>query len=190
MISSEVFSICYDLCVNGDKRGPLGASARDTTATAAAAAAQAPFRSVGFTLSTTGYAVAKRFRQILAPLALEPREFALLRAVAAHEGASQQALGERLQIPASRMVGIVDALEARGLVERRRNPADRRARALHLTAEGSSVLTRALAVAIEHERDLCAGLSTEQREQLLDLLQRVVEQLGLAPGVHAALTER
>ena len=175
--------------MNGDKRGPPGGSARTLTAADGAALAGAPFRSVGFTLSTTGYVVAKRFRQALAPLALEPREFALLRAVAAHEGASQQALGERLQIPASRVVGIVDALEARGLVERRRNPADRRARALHLTAEGSSVLARAFGLATEYERDLCAGLSAEEREQLLDLLQRVVQRLGLAPGVHAALTE-
>src|ERR1700761_4323290 len=62
-----------------------------------------PFRSVGFTLSTTGYAVASRFRELLAPLGLEPREFALLRVVAAAEGHSQQAIGERLRIPPSRM---------------------------------------------------------------------------------------
>ncbi|MDQ6810381.1 MAG: MarR family winged helix-turn-helix transcriptional regulator, partial [Actinomycetota bacterium] len=76
-----------------------------------------PFRSVGFTVSTTGYAIARLFREILAPLALEPREFALLRAVGACEGQSQQAIGERLGIPASRMVAFIDALEQRGLLE-------------------------------------------------------------------------
>ena len=163
---------------------PPRAFAADT-----AAGPAAPFRSVGFTLSTTGYAVARRFRRILDPLALDPREFALLRSVAACEGSSQQTLGERLQIPASRMVGLVDALAARGLLERRQNPADRRARALHLTEAGRSVLTRAFALAAEHERDLCAGLSAEEREQLLELLQRVADRLGLAPGVHAALAD-
>jgi hypothetical protein len=58
-----------------------------------------PFRSVGFTISTIGYAVSRRFHEALEPLALEPREFALMRAVGASEGQSQQAIGERLQIP-------------------------------------------------------------------------------------------
>jgi DNA-binding MarR family transcriptional regulator len=148
-----------------------------------------PLRSVGFTISSSGYAIARRFRQILAPLELEPREFALLRAVRAAEGQSQQAIGEELQIPASRMVAFVDALEARGLLERRRNQEDRRARALHLTADGRRLLSRAFALAASHERDLCARLSDEEREQLLDLLQRIAGGLGLPPGVHAALAE-
>src|ERR1700722_10116450 len=92
-----------------------------------------PSRSVGFTLSSLGLAVSRRFHATLEPLGLEPREFVLLRAVAPAEGASQQAIGERLHIPASRMVAFVDALEARGLLERRPNPDDRRARALYLT---------------------------------------------------------
>jgi DNA-binding MarR family transcriptional regulator len=152
-------------------------------------AATVPFRSVGFTISTTGYAVARLFRQILAPLELEPREFALLRAVGASEGQSQQAIGERLQIPASRMVAFVDALEARGLLERRQNKLDRRARALHLTKNGANLLARAFALAAAHERDLCVGLSDAEREQLLDLLQRVGDRLGLPPGVHSALAD-
>jgi len=145
-----------------------------------------PFRSVGFTVSTTGYAVARRFRELLAPLELEPREFALLRAVGAAEGESQQAIGERLQIPPSRMVAFVDALEGRGLLERRLTPEDRRTRALHLTDDGRKLLARAFEVAVAHERDLCADLDEDEREQLLDLLQRVGERLGLPPGVHAA----
>jgi DNA-binding MarR family transcriptional regulator len=151
--------------------------------------ASVPFRSVGFTISTTGYAVARLFRQILAPLELEPREFALLRAVGASEGQSQQAIGERLQIPASRMVAFVDALEARGLLERRQNKLDRRARALHLTKDGANLLARAFALAAAHERELCAPLSDAERVQLLDLLQRVGDRLGLPPGVHSALAD-
>jgi DNA-binding MarR family transcriptional regulator len=145
-----------------------------------------PFRSVGFTLSTVGYAVSRRFRELLAPLDLEPREFALLRAVSAAEGQSQQSIGDRLQIPPSRMVAFIDALETRGLLERRQNPEDRRTRELYLTAAGRDLLARALAVAVGHERDLCADLQPEEREQLLDLMQRVGARLGLSPGVHAA----
>jgi DNA-binding MarR family transcriptional regulator len=151
--------------------------------------ASSSFRSVGFTISTTGYAIARLFREILAPLQLEPREFALLRAVGACEGQSQQAIGERLGIPASRMVAFIDALQQRGLLERRQNQEDRRARALHLTENGRHLVDRALALAAAQERELCRGLSACEREQLLDLLQRIGEQLGLSPGVHAALAE-
>lgn len=148
--------------------------------------ASAAFRSIGFTLSSIGYAVSRRFTQTLAPLELEPREFALLRAVAASEGQSQQAIGERLQIPASRMVAFVDGLQARDLIERRHNPLDRRTRALHLTGAGRELLGRALVLATGFEQQLCAELSATEREQMLELLQRVGRQLGLPPGTHAA----
>jgi DNA-binding MarR family transcriptional regulator len=175
-----VFRQRYDVCVKANKQAMT---------TSVSAAVSEPFRSVGFTISSTGYAIARQFRQILAPLELEPREFALLRAVAASEGNSQQAIGERLQIPASRMVAFVDALEERGLLERRPNPLDRRARALHVTEDGASMLARAFDLAAAHERELCSALSDEEREQLLDLLQRVGDRLGVHPGVHAALAE-
>jgi DNA-binding MarR family transcriptional regulator len=146
-----------------------------------------PFRSVGFTISTTGYALAKRFRELLAPLGLEPREFALLRTVATSEGVTQQAIGERMGVAASRMVAFVDALEARGLLERRQNPDDRRARALFLTPEGRSLLEQAFVVAVEHERRLTSELTDEEREQLLDLLARVGAEVGIPPGVHVGM---
>jgi DNA-binding MarR family transcriptional regulator len=153
-----------------------------------------PFQAVGFITSSVGYAVAKRFRATLAPLGLEPREFALLRAVGAAEGQSQQAIGERLQIPPSRMVAFVDALEERSLLERRQNPHDRRTRALYLTAEGRELLERAFTLALGLERDLCAELSDSEREQLLALLGRVALRVGLVTGphfthAHAALAE-
>jgi DNA-binding MarR family transcriptional regulator len=145
-----------------------------------------PFRSVGFLASSIGYAVSRRFRQTLAPLELEPREFALLRAVGVAEGQSQQAIGERLQIPPSRMVAFVDALEGRSLLERRHNPLDRRTRELHLTPAGRQLLERAFQLAAGLEDDLCADLSVPEREQLVGLLQRVGLQLGLPSGAHAA----
>ncbi len=150
-----------------------------------------PFSGVAVTLSSIGYAVAKRFRRTLAPLELEPREFALLRAVGALEGQSQQAIGERLQIPPSRMVAFVDALEERSLLERRHNPDDRRTRELHLTDAGRDLLGRAFSLAAGFEFDLISGLDDSERDQLLGLLQRVGAQLGLpeGPAAHAALAE-
>ena len=143
-------------------------------------------QSVGFALSSLGFAVAHRFTQTLAPVGLEPKEFALMRAVSSAEGRTQQALAGALEIPASRMVALVDALEERGLIERRHNPRDRRARELYLTPRGVELLGSALALAAGLEQELCAGLSAQEREQLLALLQRVGGALGVPPGVHAA----
>jgi DNA-binding MarR family transcriptional regulator len=175
------------------KEGAANASAHQSPADPSLDSSP-PFQAVGFIVSSVGYAVAKRFRATLAPLGLDPREFALLRAVGAAEGQSQQAIGERLQIPPSRMVAFVDGLEERALLERRQNPHDRRTRALYLTAEGRELLERAFTLALGLERDLCAGLSDSEREQLLALLQRVALRVGLVTGphlthAHAALAE-
>jgi DNA-binding MarR family transcriptional regulator len=146
-----------------------------------------PFRSVGFTISTTGYALARQFREVLAPLGLEPREFALLWRVAGSEGVSQQAIAEGMRVAPSRIVAFVDSLEERGLLERRPNPNDRRARALYLTDTGRELLGRALAVAVEQERRVTGDLSGDERQLLLDLLARIGAHLGIPAGVHAAM---
>jgi DNA-binding MarR family transcriptional regulator len=165
------------------------ARGRAEPAASGALASPPTARSLGFTISSLGYAVAARFAQTLAPLGLEPREFALMRAVSAAQGQTQQAIAGAMHVPASRMVALIDTLEARGLVERRHNPRDRRARELHLTAAGAELLTEALGRAGAFERALSDGLSDAEREQLLEMLQRVGGTLGVPAGVHAAATD-
>jgi DNA-binding MarR family transcriptional regulator len=145
-----------------------------------------PFRAIGFMLSSLGHAVAGRFSARLAPLELEPREFALLRVIGAGEGHSQQAAGERLGIPASRMVALVDELEERGLLERRPSPRDRRAHALHLTASGKRLLADAIGLAAGLEGELTEDLDAAEHAQLIALLDRVAARLGVPPGVHGS----
>lgn len=85
------------------------------------------------------------------------------------------------------MVALVDRLENEGLIQRRPDAADRRVRALHLTTKGEKVLERAAQVAIDHEMRLCSGLEGDERDQLIDLLQKLQRgQLSL-PGVHPGL---
>src|SRR5687767_854380 len=67
-----------------------------------------------------------------------PRVFAVLSTLAENGPLSQQRLAERLRVNRTLMVGVADHLEREGLVERRRDPADRRAYALHLTAAGEA----------------------------------------------------
>ena len=156
----------------------------------AAHPATTPFRSVAFMLSSLGYAVSQRFQQVLAPLELEPGEFALLRAVAASEGEPQNALAERLHISPSWMVAIVDDLESRELLERKPHARDRRVRNLHLTTSGRKLLKQAERRAEQFDGQVTEPLTEAELRQLFDLLQRVAAGLDLQPGAHAALRER
>jgi DNA-binding MarR family transcriptional regulator len=165
---------------------PSAPSTGDEPALDAPPRSATPFKAVGFMLSTLGFAVAAGFREQLAPLGIEPRDFALLRGIGVAEGLSQQAISERLHIPASRMVSFLDALQERGLLERRPHPTDRRARALYLTDAGRALLASAYAAAVEFETDLCRDLGPGERDQLLELLDKVHSTFGLPPGVHAA----
>ena len=139
---------------------------------------------MGFLLSQLGYVVARHFRSAMADVGLEPRHFALMRAIAANEGQSQNFLVDLLRIPASSMVSLVDHLEQRGLVERRVHPADRRARTLHVTGMGSNVLEKATQLAMALEQRICAGLSAEQRGELIERLSLVGRNLDVIEGVH------
>jgi len=148
-----------------------------------------PPRSVGFLISQLGFFSSKRFTEALEPLGIGPREFLLLRFVAASGGQSQQALAERLGVPPSRMVALIDDLEGRGLVERRPDPEDRRIRAVHLTKKGGQTLERAAQVAIEYEQKLCSSLEKGERDELIDLLQKVQEGQTELRGVHPGLSQ-
>jgi DNA-binding MarR family transcriptional regulator len=149
-----------------------------------------PFRAVAFMLSSLGYAISRGFHEVLAPLELEPGEFALLRAVSANEGESQNALAERLHISPSWMVAVVDELERRELLERQPHARDRRVRNLHLTAAGKKLMRKAERQAEQFDRQVTEPLSEAELQQLLDLLDRVASGLDLQPGAHAAMRER
>lgn len=137
-----------------------------------------------FLLSQVGIHSARLWGERMGGLDLDPRHVVLLRLVAAKEGRSQQALGEQMRLPPSRMVSFVDELEDQGLLERRSDPGDRRVRALYLTDAGRRTLDRVMRVAAEHEEHMCASLGGAEREQLIALLSRIAAEQGLAPGVH------
>jgi DNA-binding MarR family transcriptional regulator len=102
------------------------------------------------------------------------RAFGCLSVIADEGPLSQQALGRRLDVDRTSIVMIVDVLEAEGLVERERNPSDRRAYALRITPAGRKWLQRATRAVLEVEREFLAPLSPPERKQLIDLLQRLL----------------
>jgi DNA-binding MarR family transcriptional regulator len=143
-----------------------------------------------FLLAQLGAHAAARFADRIAGLDLTPAQAGLLRLIAREPGQSQQAIAGQLGTPASRLVLLVDELEERGLIERRRNPGDRRHHALYLTPAGGEFMKELGQVGAAHEDDICAALDPAERQDLNRLLRRVADQQGLTPGVHPGYRSR
>ncbi|MCG7206775.1 MarR family winged helix-turn-helix transcriptional regulator [Streptomyces arenae] len=82
-------------------------------------------------------------------------------------------LAQRLKCEPSNVTGIVDRLEARGLVERRPDPADRRVKLAAATDEGRRV-ARDLREGLRFAREPLAGLTDAERLSLRELLRRML----------------
>ena len=139
-----------------------------------------PRGGVAFLLVQLGTHVAGLYGERLKPLGLEQRHAGMLVRLAQNNGRSQQAIAELMGLTPTRMVFLTDELEELGLVERRRNPADRRSHALYLTEAGTAMLARVREVTRAHEAATTVGLSDAERDQLTVLLQRVTAGQGLA----------
>ncbi len=103
---------------------------------------------------------------------LSPGRVGLLVTIDANPGLTQSRLAEIASRDRSTMVGVLDQLEARGLIERRRG-ADRRSNGLWLTRAGRALLARALREIARHERRIAAHLTAAERRQLLRLLAKI-----------------
>ena len=139
---------------------------------------------VAFLLAQLGAYAAERFGERAAALDFSRPQAGLLRLISREPGQSQQAVARRLGTPPSRLVALVDGLEERGLIERRRNPGDRRNYALHLTAAGERAMADLSQAALEHEHAVAAPLTQAERAQLSSLLAKLAAAHGLVPGVH------
>ena len=146
-----------------------------------------PESGVAFLLVQLGFHLARLFGERLEPLGLEQRQAGMLVRLAENDGGSQQAIAELMGVNPTRMVFLTDELEKLGLVERRRNPADRRSHALYLTEAGTAMLARVREVTRAHDAAITAGLSGAERDQLTALLRRLAQEQGLAgrslPGI-------
>jgi DNA-binding MarR family transcriptional regulator len=137
-----------------------------------------------FLLAQLGSHAAQQFAGRLARIRLAPPHAGILHIIAATPGLTQQALAQRLGMVPSRLVALLDQLDARGLTQRRVSPRDRRRHELVLTEKGRKTLTRIGEVSREHQRTLLAALSDSQRDHLTQLLQRIADQQGLTRNVH------
>lgn len=133
---------------------------------------------LGWALGTVFRAHLRTAEQALAGLPGGPRGYQVLAATARGGPGSQLALAQQLGVDRTVMTYLLDELEHAGLVERRPDPADRRARRIELTEAGFArlcSLERALRVA---EDVLLGPLDGSERETLRALLQRIATRPG------------
>jgi DNA-binding MarR family transcriptional regulator len=129
---------------------------------------------LGFLLGRAHMAHREIAAAALAPLELGPRQFGALSVLADEGPLSQQRLGERTGLDRTTMVALVDGLERGGLVERERNPDDRRAYALRATPRGRRVLERAAAAVERAEAEFLARVSAQDARRLKQILRTLI----------------
>jgi MarR family transcriptional regulator, transcriptional regulator for hemolysin len=122
-----------------------------------------------------------RTAELLGSVGLTPALFALLNVIGAREGANQQELGSGLGIDRSTMVSLIDQLESAGLAKRRPSATDRRARKIAITPKGRQLLRRARGLISQVEDEVLAGLTAEERGELLALLRRALDSAPAQP---------
>jgi MarR family transcriptional regulator, lower aerobic nicotinate degradation pathway regulator len=129
----------------------------------------------GYLLTFIAEHASDRFEREVANYGIRSKHASLLVVIDAEGPMSQRALGRRLRIDKSPMVGLLDDLERLGLAERRRSDSDRRVQAIHLTQKGRTVLDHVLEIADSENARTFGMLDESEREQLHALLLRVAE---------------
>ena len=130
-----------------------------------------------------GYAI-RRLHQISVGIFLQsvgeggvtPVQYAALQVVSNQPGIDQRTLARNIALDTSTTGGVVDRLEARGWLERRTSPEDRRARQLFLTRAGDQTLAETIPAMLRAQEQILAPLTESQRKVFMRMLQVLVTQ--------------
>jgi DNA-binding MarR family transcriptional regulator len=126
-----------------------------------------------FLLARLGFAIKARALEEFERAGFSMYHYSVLAVLSEETRASQATVADALQIDRSQLVGVLDELEERGLVERRRDPEDRRRHTVSLTAEGRRQLVRLRSIVKRLEDSFLAPLDEPSRAALHDALLKV-----------------
>lgn len=129
----------------------------------------------GFLLARLGFEIKARSIAEFAGEGFTPYHFSVLAMLEEGARETQATIADTLRLDRSQLVGLLDSLERRGLIERRRDQQDRRRQAVSLTREGRKALVRLRAIIDRIESEFLAPLSAQEREQLQGLLFQLAQ---------------
>jgi len=129
--------------------------------------------STAFLLGRLGYACKGRAVEEFESLGFSPYHYSVLAVLSEGERETQGTIADALGVDRSQLVGLLDWLEERGLIERHRDPNDRRRHTVKLTAAGKRQLAEFRSTIKQVEEDILAPLDPESRETLHKLLLRL-----------------
>lgn len=145
-----------------------------------AAANNQPPLNAGFLESLVGYntrrallAITPGFLSAMATFELGMANFSVLSLIQYNPGVTSRQLAAALSIQPPNLVGIIDELEARGLIERQPHPRDRRATGLHLRPDGAKLMRKAERAVRKAEQASAAVLSEREQQMLIHLLRKL-----------------
>jgi MarR family transcriptional regulator, lower aerobic nicotinate degradation pathway regulator len=121
----------------------------------------------------------------LEPTGLRPRHLVVLTILRDRDAMTQVALGEALRLDPTNLVGILNELEQASLLERRRDPVDRRRHIVELSDAGRIALTRAERALASVQDQVLAGLDEDDRVALHALLVRATGRIGDAAAAES-----
>jgi len=127
----------------------------------------------GYNVRRASLAIMDRFAVHMQQHDLKVASFSVLSLIAHNPGITSRQLCATLAIQPPNLVGIINALDARGLLQRLPHPTDGRAVGLHLTEAGAELEARAEATARALEVEATQRLSAAERKTLIRLLQKI-----------------
>ncbi len=134
--------------------------------------------SLGMLLADASRLLRRRFEQESRDIPMTSAQLHIIARLTRNEGIGQAALAAILDIEPMTLSRHVDRMEAAGLVERRQDPSDRRARQLFTTPRSRELLAPMRAKAAVVYDQVQAGLSEEARSALLAALETIVANLS------------
>jgi DNA-binding MarR family transcriptional regulator len=132
--------------------------------------------STAFLLKRLGFSAKEQAMRAYESTGLNPYHYAVLVALDEDAHETQGSIADALGYDRGQLVGLLDELEERGLVERRRDPKDRRRQIVNMTPEGKKALGRLRAVSRRLEDELLSPLDPVEQRKLHALLLRLAER--------------
>jgi DNA-binding MarR family transcriptional regulator len=128
---------------------------------------------IGYNSRRAALAVISVFMERMAAFGLRPVDFSVMSVITHNPGVTSRQLCSSLNILPPNLVGLIQSLEAQGLLERQAHPHDGRAVGLHPTSKGVTLMKQAEATASELEMEVGSKLTPTQVQTLVHLLQKI-----------------